>query len=151
RRPRRRRTLAMAVAAPAIRRAAATPPAARRACCSWPRSASCADGGRGAEAGGSSRDRAFDADPALGRAHLVVELAQEAEPDRAFDVPALRQILGVDAKVARLVPQTLEPLDADHVAMLTANGRTHHRDRLALTWVVAEFVEDLRSEDRLGR
>jgi hypothetical protein len=35
--------------------------------------------------------------------------------------------------------------------MFTANDRTHHRDRLALTWVVAELVEDLRNDDRFTR
>ncbi|HEX2690237.1 MAG TPA: hypothetical protein VHN14_26660 [Kofleriaceae bacterium] len=35
--------------------------------------------------------------------------------------------------------------------MLTANDRTDHRDRLALTWVVAEFVENSGSDDRFAR
>lgn len=94
---------------------------------------------------------AFDADPALDGTDLVVEQAQEGQPDQPFDPPSLGQVMGVHAKVGLLMTEARETRDPDQVPLLATDRRTDHGDRFALARAVAKLVENLGNDDRLCR
>src|SRR5512144_1070543 len=47
--------------------------------------------------------------------------------------------------------KALEPRDTDQVALFTADGRAHHRDGFAISWVETKLIEDPRNNHRLCR
>jgi hypothetical protein len=99
--------------------------------------------------GGKASISSVDEHSTPAQSELAIEVAKEAESEQPVNPPSFREIVGVYLKVGELEAEAGEALDVDQVALLPADGRTHHSDLIAYSRAVAELVKHLRNHDGL--